>query len=137
MRFETAELFAQGVARRLRVSRKSAYAWHSRWRYGGAAVQGAVRTPFAVKPERRPWLAAELGKEPATHGWTQDQRWALARVATVIARRVHLRFSPAQTWRILRQMGLSVQVPARRAAERDEEAATTWIKETWPRVDRR
>ncbi|MFE2972557.1 winged helix-turn-helix domain-containing protein [Streptomyces sp. NPDC059340] len=55
----------------------------------------------------------------------------------MIARRFHLRFSPAQTWRILRQMGLSVQVPVRRAAEHDEEAATTWIKETWPRVDRR
>ncbi|MFG2126091.1 winged helix-turn-helix domain-containing protein [Streptomyces sp. NPDC048710] len=49
------------------------------------------------------------------------------------------RFSPAQTWRILRQMGFSVQVPvpARRATERDEEAVATWTKETWPRVERR
>ncbi|MEU2738505.1 helix-turn-helix domain-containing protein [Streptomyces sp. NPDC007095] len=35
VRFEAAELFAQGVAppqvaRRVRVSRKSAYAWHAR-----------------------------------------------------------------------------------------------------------
>nr|WP_079158509.1 helix-turn-helix domain-containing protein [Streptomyces caniscabiei] len=40
VRFQAAELFAQEVpppqvARRLRVSRKSAYAWHSRWREGG------------------------------------------------------------------------------------------------------
>ncbi|MER7576744.1 helix-turn-helix domain-containing protein [Streptomyces sp. NPDC126514] len=40
MRFGAAELFAQGVtpprvARRLRVSRKSAYAWHARWRDSG------------------------------------------------------------------------------------------------------
>jgi hypothetical protein len=34
----------------------------------------------------------------------EDQRWTLARIATVIARRFHVRFSPAQTWRILRQM---------------------------------
>uniref|UniRef100_UPI00374E18C2 helix-turn-helix domain-containing protein n=1 Tax=Streptomyces gibsoniae TaxID=3075529 RepID=UPI00374E18C2 len=37
LRFEAAELFAKGVtptqvARRLRVSRKSAYAWYARWR---------------------------------------------------------------------------------------------------------
>ncbi|MFM9594645.1 helix-turn-helix domain-containing protein [Streptomyces scabiei] len=40
VRFGVAELFAQGVAppqvaRRLRVSRKSACAWHARWREGG------------------------------------------------------------------------------------------------------
>ncbi|EST36767.1 hypothetical protein M878_00560 [Streptomyces roseochromogenus subsp. oscitans DS 12.976] len=34
-------------------------------------------------------------------------------------------------------MGFSVQVPVRRAAERDEEAVATWTKETWPRVERR
>ncbi|MER5301853.1 helix-turn-helix domain-containing protein, partial [Streptomyces lasiicapitis] len=40
VRFEAAELFAQHVppprvARRLRVSRKSAYAWYASWREGG------------------------------------------------------------------------------------------------------
>ncbi|WFB05620.1 winged helix-turn-helix domain-containing protein [Streptomyces sp. LX-29] len=34
----------------------------------------------------------------------------------MIARRFHVRFSPAQTWRILHQMGFTVQVPQRRAA---------------------
>nr|WP_285899629.1 helix-turn-helix domain-containing protein [Streptomyces sp. CHD11] len=42
-RFEAAEMFEQGVrppeaARRLRVSRKSAYAWHAAWRKGGRAA---------------------------------------------------------------------------------------------------
>jgi putative transposase len=90
-----------------------------------------------MKPEWRAWLAAELEKGPAAHGWTEDQRWTLARVATVIARRFHVRFSSAQTWRILHQMGFSVQAPVRRAAERDEKAVATWIKETWPQVERR
>uniref|UniRef100_A0AAU2UXZ4 Helix-turn-helix domain-containing protein n=1 Tax=Streptomyces sp. NBC_00003 TaxID=2903608 RepID=A0AAU2UXZ4_9ACTN len=40
VRLEAATLFTQGVsvpqvARRLRVSGKSAYAWHSRWQAGG------------------------------------------------------------------------------------------------------
>ncbi len=144
VRFEAAELFAQGapaqVARRLRVSRKSAYAWHARWREAGVEAlrsKGPSGRPSRMKPDWRAWLAAELEKGPAAHGWVEDQRWTLDRIATVIARRFHVRFSPAQTWRILRQTGFSVQVPQRRAAERDEDAVATWIKETWPRVERR
>ncbi|MEU3877738.1 winged helix-turn-helix domain-containing protein [Streptomyces sp. NPDC029704] len=46
-------------------------------------------------------------------------------MAIVIAWRFHVRFIPAQTWRILHQMGWTVQVPVHRAAERDEDAVTT------------
>jgi transposase len=145
VRFEAAELFVQGVAplqvaRRLRVSRKSAYAWHARWRDGGVEAlrsKGPSRRPSRMKPGWRAWPAAELEKGPAAHGWVEDQRWTLARVSVVIARRFHVRFSPAQTWRILRQMGFTVQVPVRRAAERDEDTLAARIKETWPRVERR
>ncbi|GAA2694087.1 winged helix-turn-helix domain-containing protein [Streptomyces lunalinharesii] len=145
MRFEAVELFTQGVApphvaRRLRVSRKSAYAWHARWRDGGAQAmrsKGPSGRPSRMQPHWWDWLAAELERGPAAHGWVEDQRWTLARVATVIARRFHVRFSTAQTWRILHQMGWTVQVPLRRAVERDQDAVATWLKETWPRVERR
>jgi putative transposase len=90
-----------------------------------------------MKPDWRERLATELEKGPAAHGWVEDQRWTLARVATLIARRFHVRFSPAQTWRIPHQMGFTVQLPQRRAAERDEDAVATWIRETRPRVERR
>jgi hypothetical protein len=33
---------------------------------------------------------------------------------------------------LLRRIGWSVQVPARQAAERDEEQVTAWREETWP-----
>lgn len=90
-----------------------------------------------MKPGRREWPAAEPEKGPASHGWVEDQRWTPARISTVIAWCFHVRFSQAQTWRILHQMGWTVQVPARQAAERDEDAVTGWIKETWPQVERR
>ncbi|WP_443075291.1 winged helix-turn-helix domain-containing protein [Streptosporangium sp. NBC_01469] len=35
---------------------------------------------------------------------------------------------------MLKRHGWSCQVPARRAAERDE-AAAGWMKETWPQVE--
>nr|WP_031160811.1 winged helix-turn-helix domain-containing protein [Streptomyces durhamensis] len=145
VRVLAAELFVQGaappqVARRLRVSRKSAYAWHARRLEGGMDAlrsKGPSGRPSRMKPDWRVWLAAELEKGPAAHGWAEDRRWSLARIAMVIARRFHVRFSPAQTWRIPRQMGWTAQVPVRRAAECDEDAVATRIKETWPRVERR
>lgn len=101
------------VARRLRISRKSPYAWHARWREGGVAAwrsKGPSGRPSRMRPGWRDWLAAELEKGPAAHGWAEVQRWTLDRIATVIARRFHVRSSPAQAWRIPRQMGWTVQV---------------------------
>jgi transposase len=142
VRFEAAEMFAAGgtppqIARRLRVSRKSAYAWHAAWRAGGADAlhsKGPSGHPSRMKPSWRAWLEQALEEGPAAHGWVEDQRWTLTRVAILVARRFHVRFSEPQMSRILHQMGFSVQVPVHRAAERDENAVVSWRKEIWPRV---
>ncbi|MCX5205700.1 winged helix-turn-helix domain-containing protein [Streptomyces sp. NBC_00237] len=77
------------------------------------------------------------GAGPAAHGWSEDQRWTLARISVLVARRFPVRFSqPRLSW-ILGQMGFSVQVPVHRAAERDETLMALWQKETCPRVERR
>ncbi|MER6526324.1 winged helix-turn-helix domain-containing protein [Streptomyces sp. NPDC001508] len=106
---------------------------------GASGVQ-ALRSKGA--PERRSrmtpgrgeaaWPVGEPDKGPAAHRWVEYQRWTLARVATVIARRFHVRFSPAQTWRGLHQMRFAVQVPLRRAAERDEDAVAARIRRPGP-----
>ncbi|MEU8365357.1 winged helix-turn-helix domain-containing protein [Nonomuraea sp. NPDC048882] len=43
----------------------------------------------------------------------------------------------AQGVRSRHRLGWSPQVPQRRAAERDEEAIATWVKETWPLAEQR
>lgn len=144
VRFEAAEMFAAGVtpsqvARRLRVSRKSACAWHAAWRAGGADAlrsKGPSGYPSRMKPSWRAWLEQALEEGPAAHGWVEDQRWTLTRVVILVARRFHVRFSEPQMSRILHQMGFSVQVPVHRAAERDEDAVVSWRRETWPRVEK-
>ncbi|MER6026255.1 winged helix-turn-helix domain-containing protein [Streptomyces sp. NPDC001851] len=75
-----------------------------------SAVHTAVRRP---QPRPAPTVTTRT-KGPAAHGCVEDQRWILSRVATVIARRFHVRFRPAQTWRILHRMGFMVQFPVRR-----------------------
>ena len=145
VRLQAAGMFEEGmappqVAKWLRISRKSAYVWHARWVEGGTgalASRGPSGRPSRMKPEWRAWLEVALEQGPAAHGWVEDQRWTLVRVATVIARRFHVRFSIKQTARILHEMGFSVQVPVHRAVERDEAAVATWVKEAWPRVERR
>ncbi|MET7855403.1 helix-turn-helix domain-containing protein [Streptomyces avermitilis] len=70
VRFEAAELFTQGVTppqltRRLRVSRKSAYAWHARWREDG--VEWVTPSPPPQPHARHPmwWRLREDLLHPA------------------------------------------------------------------------
>nr|WP_274534329.1 winged helix-turn-helix domain-containing protein [Saccharothrix sp. CB00851] len=77
-------------------------------------------------------LAAALEEGPAAHGYTEDQRWTLARVADLIGRLFRVRYTLRGVSYLLHRMGFSPQVPAHRAIERDEEAIVTWRRETWP-----
>jgi transposase len=58
----------------------------------------------------------------------------LARVSEVVRRRFGVEYTLAGMDLLLHRSGWSVQVPARRAAERDEAAIATWREETWPVV---
>ncbi|WP_243879213.1 winged helix-turn-helix domain-containing protein [Streptomyces sp. KS 21] len=78
-------------------------------------------------------LEEELGKGPAAHGFDDEHR-TLARVQTVIRRRLRVSLSVATEWRLLKRHDWSWQAPARRALERDERGVELWKKEVWPRV---
>ncbi|MEU0707593.1 IS630 family transposase [Streptomyces lavendulocolor] len=74
------------VARRLRVSLKSAYQWHQLWRDGGRkalASRGPGGSRCRLWPRCLEKLAGYLEQGPAAHGWVEDQVWTAARVATL------------------------------------------------------
>ena len=139
---QAAELFEQDmkpleVARRLRVSRKSAYQWRQLWSDGGAqalASRGASGSRCRLSPRCLEKLAAYLEQGPAAHGWVEDQVWTAARVATLIGRKFHVSYSVSGATRLMHRLGFSPQVPARRVAERDEQAVTVWKEVTWAEV---
>jgi hypothetical protein len=79
-------------------------------------------------------LAGYLEQGPAAHGWVEDQVWTAARVATLIARKFHVSYSVSGATRLMHRLGFSPQVPARRVAERDEQAVTAWKEATWAEV---
>ncbi len=139
---QAAELFEQEVkpaevARRLRVSGKSAYQWHQLWREGGVealASRGPGGSRCRLSPRCLEKLAGYLDQGPAAHGWVEDQVWTAARVATLIGRKFHVSYSVSGATRLMHRLGFTPQMPARRAAERDEQAVTAWTEVTWAEV---
>jgi len=134
-------MFEQGispvqVACELRVSTKSAYQWRRRRAGGDAALAspGSGGAECRLSEVQLARLRAELERGPAAHGWDQDQRWTLARVATLIGRLFHVRYTPRGVSYLLHRLGFSPQVPAHRAVERDEDAIAEWRTVTWAKV---
>ncbi|MFI6663348.1 winged helix-turn-helix domain-containing protein [Streptomyces sp. NPDC050523] len=142
VRMQAAGLFEQKVkpsevARQLRVSVKSAYQWHQLWRDGGVlalASRGRSGSRCRLSPRCLEKLAMYLEEGPAAHGWVEDQVWTAARVATLIGRKFHVSYSVSGATRLMHRLGFSPQVPARRVAERDEQAVTAWKEATWAEV---
>jgi transposase len=139
VRMRAAEWFTQQVpvaeiASRLRVSINSVYGWRCRWKAGGWAAlasKGPSGSNCRLDQARLDRLAVALEQGPATHGYTEDQRWTLARAADLIARMFQVRYTLRGVADLLHRMGFSPQVPAHRAVERDEHAIATWRKEAW------
>jgi transposase len=111
------------VARRFRVSRMSANRWRRALAAGGRAAlasKGAGGAKCKLTAPQLRELEAVLDAGPAVHGWDEDQCWTLARITEVARRRFGVDYTLAGMDLLLHRIGWSVQVPARRAAERDE-----------------
>nr|WP_248845535.1 winged helix-turn-helix domain-containing protein [Streptomyces griseorubiginosus] len=79
-------------------------------------------------------MAAYLDEGPAAHGWVEDQLWTVARVAALTGRKFHVAYCVSGVTRLMHRLAFSPQVPARRVAERDDQAVTSWKEATWAEV---
>lgn len=135
-------MFEQGiapgwVAKALRVSTKSVYQWRRTWRAGGTAALASTGPGGAtcrLSPAQLSRLRTELDRGPAAHGWDEDQRWTLARVAKLIGRLFHVSYTLRGASYLLHRMGWTPQKPIHRAIERNEDKVTTWRTETWAKI---
>jgi transposase len=121
------------VARQCGVSRVSALRWEQQRK--AAKTEAWKRRPLGRRPKLTPahkqTLERALEKGAQAHGFLNDL-WTLPRVATLIERQSDVRFHPGHVWRLLGQMGWSLQRPSGRAVQRDEAAIARWKKHTWP-----
>ena len=142
VRLAAAELIEGGasdweVARHFRVSRMSANRWRRALAAGGRAAlasRGAGGAKCRLTPAQLHELAVVLEAGPAASGWDEDQCWTLARISEAIRSRFRVSCTLAGADLLLHRIGWTVQVPARQAAERDEERIAAWREETWPVV---
>ena len=58
----------------------------------------------------------------------------MARVAALVGRLFHVRYTLRGVSYLLHRMGFSPQVPVHRAAERNEAAIAAWRAQTWAKV---
>ena len=143
VRLAAAELIEEGasdreIAKRFRVSRMSANRWRRALAAGGKAAlasKGADGARCKLTPAQLRELEAVLDAGPAAWGWA-DQCWTLARIGELVRERFGADYTLAGLDVLLHRIGWSVQVPARRAAERDEAAIAAWREETWPVIKR-
>jgi transposase len=141
VRLVAAEMMEAGVgdreiARRFRVSRMSVNRWRRALAAGGRAAlasKGAGGAKCKLTPAQLGELEAVLDAGPAAAGYA-DQCWTLARITDQVWRRFGVEYTLAGMDVLLHRLGWSVQVPARRAAERDEEKIAAWREEAWPVV---
>ena len=142
VRMAAAGMFAEGatnpqVVRAFRVSAMSVSRWRRAYDAGGTAAlvsKGPGGTGCKLTDEQLAELEALLDAGPAGHGWDEDQCWTLARIAVLIGERFGVCYTLAGVAYLLHRRGFSVQVPTRRAAERDEAAVTAWKEQRWPVV---
>ena len=144
VRLEAAEWIEEGVtdrevAERFRVTRMSANRWRRALAAGGRpalASKGPGGARCRLSPAQLEELQALLDIGPAAWGWA-DQCWTLPRIAAAVHAKLGVEYTLAGLDLLLHRLGWSVQVPARQAAERNEEQITAWRQETWPAIKRR
>src|SRR3954467_11161132 len=143
VRLEAAEWIEEGAtdregAARFRVTRTSANRWRRALAAGGRpalASKGPGGAHCRLSPAQLAELQALLDAGPAAEGWA-DQCWTLPRIAEMVRERFGVEYSLPGLGLLLHRLGWSVQVPARRAAERDEQQIAAWREESWPAIKR-
>jgi putative transposase len=143
VRLAAAEMIEAGasdreIAKRFRVSRMSANRWRALTAGGREALasKGAGGAQCKLTPAQVAVLEAVLEEGPAACGYA-DQCWTLARVADQAWQRFGVDYTLAGMAVLLHRIGWTVQVPARRAAERDEDKIARWREDTWPVIKAR
>jgi len=136
--FEAGKHSQAQIARLLGVSRQAVHQWHKAWSDRGiqALAPGRQGADTLLEAEQERELITLIEQGPGLHGWP-DQQWTLARINRLMKERFGRCYAdPSGVWRMLDRLGLSWQVPAVRATQRDEEVIAAWRTQVWPRVKR-
>ncbi len=126
----------QDVATALGVTAGAVSQWVSKARQGGISALRHRKPPGGpskLSDEQRGQLPGLLGRGPAAYGFCGEV-WTRRRVGQVIEQEFGVSYDPSQVGRILKDCGFSVQKPALRATQRDEDAIRDWRERRFPEL---
>src|SRR5437879_10580864 len=117
VRLQAAELFEKEVsslevAGRLRVTPQAVNNWRRAWKADGAsalASKGPGGSVCRLDGGQLAQLEWQLDRGPAAHGWVEDQRWTLPRVAELIAGLFRVSYTDRGVGYLLHRIGWSPQ----------------------------
>ncbi|MBU1034237.1 MAG: winged helix-turn-helix domain-containing protein [Patescibacteria group bacterium] len=143
-RLEAGRYFAQGktqvwVARHYSVSRPAVWVWYWSWKKkgnDGLKSKGRSGAPTKLGKNDLNKVEKALLKGPAAHGYATDI-WTLERIAKLVKHTTGVAYHPGHVWRILKGFGWTSQKPEARARERDEQKIKTWMREEFPRIQKK
>ena len=88
-------------------------------------------SPPKITPQQLAHLVEELNQGAVSHGFP-GQIWTRARVNEAIGRLFGVSYDPTQVGRLLRKVGWSLQKPARKARQQNQQKVHQWREETVP-----
>lgn len=143
-RLMAATFFQEGktqawVAAHFSVSRPAVWAWYWAWKKNGSdglKSKGRSGAPPKLTEKQMKKIEVELVKGPIAHGYTTDL-WTLERIAHLIKKTTKVAFHPGHVWRLLHDLGWSSQKPETRARERNEARIRQWVREDFPRIQKK
>lgn len=143
-RLQAGKYFMQGktqawVAKHFSVSRPAVFAWYWAWEKNGEEglkARGRSGAPPRLKKEELKRVEAALLKGPKAEGYATDI-WTLERIAKLIKKITSVSYHPGHVWKILRDIGWTVQKPETRARERNEKEIKRWMREEFPRIQKK
>jgi transposase len=118
------------------VTRTSVARWEKvRQENGPDALRRPERfgRPWKLDDAQRAVLIQTLESGAMVAGFATEL-WTLPRIRAVVKERFGVELSQSSIWRMLQQLGWSVQRPSGRARERNEKAIRTWKARRWPEL---
>ena len=124
------------IARRIGCHPSSVLRWRNALNSSGAEAlkaKPAPGRPPKLTEKQKEKLVKLLTQGAMAHGY-RTELWTTQRIATLIERRLGVRYHRNHVGKLLHQLGWSHQKPERRAVERDETAIAEWKRTVWPAV---
>jgi transposase len=113
--------------------------WMARFRAGGEDGLTAKPTPGRPRfltADQEKQVLGWLADPPTKHGFRTDL-WTARRVAELIRTRLQVAFHPHYLREWLRKRNYTPQKPARRAKQQNPAEVDRWLREEWPRIEKK